>query len=230
MGDGSAFSVLWDMDRNSNLGSDCLMAGGNSEQRRKFRRFLVRKLGEEEAARTLSPKPTPESSIANGNPKRAAIAYLRTTGTVGTFLGIGLTVSSILFWWGTTFLYVGLILWLIDLILERDLTKAAKLIFAGSIGVLILLFTVGIVAYPAPLNLSCNWNPQGAAVTGIVWKPGMSAVVVHVTNPTSRDYDHLDITLWVSEAVVAIKQGTDIPCESVSKDIVTAPREALHRL
>jgi hypothetical protein len=86
-----------------------------------------------------------------------------------------------------------------------------------------ILFTYGIVGFPAPLKLQSNWNPQGAAVNGIDWKAGMSALIVYITNPTDRDYDDLDITLWVSEAIVTVKQGTDIPCEIVSRNVITPP-------
>jgi hypothetical protein len=111
---------------------------------------------------------------------------------------------------------------LIDLVVERDLTEVTKIVFGSVIVAVGLLFTYGVVDFRAPLKLQSNWNPQGAAVNGIDWKSGISALVVYIMNPTDRDYDDLDISLWVSEAIVAIKQGTDIPCEHVSRDIITA--------
>ena len=196
--------------------------GGNSKQRRQYRKLLERKLGEQAAAQILERQPG-QVPPADKRPKHAVLVYLRASGAVGILLGIGLTVSSILFWWGAGFLYAALVIGLIDLVVERGLTEVTKIVFGSVIVAVGLLFTYGIVAFRAPLKLQSNWNPQGAAVNGIDWKSGMSALVVYITNPTDRDYDDLDISLWVSEAIVTVKQGTDIPCEHVSRDVITAP-------
>jgi hypothetical protein len=88
------------------LRSDASMSG-NSKQRRQFRKFLGRTLGKQAAAETLQRNPKPETSDERRH-KHAGLVYLRASGTVGALLGIGLTVSSILFWWGAGFLYAAL--------------------------------------------------------------------------------------------------------------------------
>src|SRR5258708_215780 len=98
--------------------------GGNSAQRRKYRRFLVRTLGEETASQIMDKKTSKRVALSDKRTELAALRYLKASGAIGIVFGVGgLTLSSILFWWGAGFLYGALLVWLIDVTLEPELSK-----------------------------------------------------------------------------------------------------------
>jgi hypothetical protein len=154
-------------------------------------------------------------------PLPLSVKCLRTIGGAGFLFGLAfvLITSPILFWWGTTFLYVAFVAIAIDLHYEPDLRRSPRLRRPGYLVVLVLacLFTWGIVMYPAKLQINSvsfeGLYKDGDSVYGIVWDDEMSDLRVDIYDPTDRDYDRLDLTIATPGGVMIRdqKQITSIP-------------------
>jgi hypothetical protein len=155
-------------------------------------------------------------ALTQGQP-HPIVRYLRGVGVVGILAGGAGIVLGAYFWWAVGFVYLGLTVLLVDSLLEKcgPIIKGALIV-----GVVFLsaTFTVGFVWLDARLDISstsalANY-PEGTDVYGIKWKPHYSELKVGFYNPTSRDYDDLDVLIRpVGVMTIAIAQvGTFPPC------------------
>jgi hypothetical protein len=179
----------------------------------------LERLGEDIAQRVVA------SSVSSiETPHKAPyplLAYLRAIGGGGTILGGAGMILTTFFWWAAVLFYIGLSISLGDVCLERQLGFLTKVIGAGAILVVVTAFSLGIVAFEAPLRVSSFWdngnNFAGSDADGIKWTSDMSRLVVFVGNPTDRDYIDFDFSIFTSEGVAAFSQTSFVPCEHISE-------------
>jgi hypothetical protein len=145
--------------------------------------------------------------------------FFRTLGAASLVLAGAGIISGISFTWSASFIYLGLVILVFDPWIEPSLKpyplwrSLFSLLFLG----VVLTFTFGIVLYPAPLQVvSVSYEGlyrTGDSVYGITWDETMSDLRIDVTNPTSRDYDHLDVvvTLGFPVEIRDQRQITDVP-------------------
>jgi hypothetical protein len=145
--------------------------------------------------------------------------FFRTLGAASLVLGCAGIMSGISFMWYATFIYLGLTILVGDPWIEPSLksypirrTLFSLLFFVGILG-----FTFSIVLFPAPLKVASisyeGLYKAGDSVYGITWDETMSDTRIDISNPTSRDYDHLDVTVTLDFPfeIRDQKQITNIP-------------------
>src|SRR2546430_14356911 len=138
-----------------------------------------------------------------------SIKYFRAIGIIGLLVGLGVSLtSSTLFWWSATFLYAGALFLILDVWFEPKLKNKRLLITA--ILMLLASYTVGIVLYPARLDIEAisfeGQYQSGESVFGIPWTDDFSELRVYISNPTERNFDHLDVDLNLEGGVVIRNQ------------------------
>ena len=65
-------------------------------------------------------------------------------------------------------------------------------------------------------------HPPGTNVAGIPWRSPYSELRLHITNPTARAYEHLDLMLKPDQLVAAITQDGTVPEVSFSPEVEPA--------
>jgi hypothetical protein len=167
--------------------------------------------------------PTPHAAPL---PRRTApgpvIAYLRKLGIGALLLGVAGMIFPAFFWWATGLFFTSAALWSLDVWLEPSLTRTFKGMIQFFIAAVVAVFIHGIVLFPANPKVVSVWAksdyPSGSDINGIRWHQGLSELRVSFTNPTDRDFDDLDISIFTTEAVFQVVQVTSIPCVSVSEE------------
>src|ERR1017187_10524126 len=140
--------------------------------------------------------PSQKITVPPGSSIPSVILWCRTVGA-GSILfgGIGLTAY---FWWAVAFVYSGIALLLVDLRFERFgrqdwLRHAISLVLVAVFAV----FSIGVVFRAAPVTIESYVmnvpHGEGSEFGGIVWNDKLSDLRIWLTNPTSMNYDNLDL-------------------------------------
>lgn len=147
----------------------------------------------------------------------AWIVYSRTIGLASLLVG-GVAVTPAYFWWGVGCIYAGITLLAIDAYYEPWIRKWKILFKAilGAIGIAIYtVFTLTVVWVNAPLNVSpliqSSEYRTGSVISGIPWSSRFSQLHMILENPTSMDYEDVDVLLRPDEAIAGIGQNGNIP-------------------
>jgi hypothetical protein len=156
--------------------------------------------------------------------KRAVITLLRIVGPI--LLGVGAFLMSFgVFWLGIFFLLGALLVVIIDVVLEQNLSRVIKLccVILGMLSILAVYKY--IISPPAPLMMhgasKISDYPDGTDVSGIAWRSGMSELTIYIDNSSSQDISQLSILFQpqlcssrdncYNEVVRAVTQVTNIP-------------------
>ena len=144
---------------------------------------------------------------------------------MGVLLGLAAMMLTEFFWPAVGLIYLSALVALVDLFIEKTISKWAKAIIGLVIISVIGAFSHYIVFfYPTP-DVKCSWfkadYPTGSNIDGLTWRPGLSKVIVTFRNTTQRDYIDLDLSISTNEAVVGIVQKTSIPCMPLQENPVT---------
>jgi hypothetical protein len=195
------------------------MAGGNSHQRA---------MEKATTARTGIPTSEDKTKIHHEESrletkKNPVFLWLAGIGFVSVLLG-GFGVMPFYYWPGAFMCYAGFFLIFLDLFFEPLLKRRYgwKAILSIFILVLVVAFTRGFVWVSAPLDISGSWfksdYPEGSTPiigTNLEWMAGMTELRIDFHNPTSRDFDDVNLYINVNEGVMDIQQSTTVPCSRI---------------
>lgn len=142
------------------------------------------------------------------------VQYIRNTGGGLSVLGLaGILPGPRFYWWGVSFLNLGLLLLLIEALFENWRLRY-RLLVACAWLVLIVLFNLKVVMLPEPIVvqvMAYDGNYQGGEdVYGIKWRKEMSELRLRFSNPTDRNYDNLDINFITDGAIMDVKEMTSL--------------------
>jgi len=107
------------------------------------------------------------------------------------------------FWPGIAVVYVWFAVLIWEICFEPELIKRPvwiQVVGIGIVGVLFDIFTIGVVAARAPIDIysyamrSGNYS-DGTDIGGITWNSHFTALTVAITNSTADDYTDLDLTV-----------------------------------
>ena len=152
------------------------------------------------------------------------LEWLRAAGIGAELFGWGALMLSDLYWPAVCIIFVGFALLALDLLVEPRLTASVWRI-VGALAIAGFAFAFGrwSVWVSAPLEITAFWDDldysPGAEIDGVKWKDGMSRLTIHIKNPSSHDYERLDLNLKMSEAVIALRQETSVPCTQLTTPI-----------
>jgi hypothetical protein len=143
---------------------------------------------------------------------------LRTVGAASLLLGGAGLMTDISFIFSTSFVYLGLLVLIIDPWIEPSLKKVPirwrgipSLIFT----IPLVLFSVFVVFLPSPLEVAARDNagtyPDGEVIGGIEWNPKFSDVRVVFRNSTTHEYRNLDFTVSTGYLIIASAQTSNLP-------------------
>lgn len=128
------------------------------------------------------------------------------------------------FWWGVAVFYLGWLWAFCEWSVDQWPLQRKRIQLVG-FAVLMTVFdvvTIGVVTSPAPVEIMAYTLPttheDGAAVHGIVWDHRLAELWIAISNPTSDDYNDLDVTItsdfWTHQAVIVEGPG----CTSTPAD------------
>ncbi|MEP6936038.1 MAG: hypothetical protein ABI988_19205 [Nitrospirota bacterium] len=128
-----------------------------------------------------------------------AVAYLRSIGAIAFLFGAGGMIQSTYYWWAVAAVYTGLLILVIDLWIERNLTLPWKIIFS------VMLLGVGIggsilYVFPsAPLEIQMIRHrgdfKEGEIIGGIPWTSNYSELRVSFSNGSEEPYTDVDMLI-----------------------------------
>jgi hypothetical protein len=149
--------------------------------------------------------------------ERHPLARIRTVIAPAFILG-GCGVIPFSFPLGVSFVYLGLMVLLLEVVLEPWIVERPFFIPVGLIAVWFLLFdwfTIGFAASRAPIyfsTLATNIDYSSySAPGGIPWRTVFSELDVVVSNPTDANYDNVDVTFRPDKPVAEIGQFSNLP-------------------
>ena len=160
------------------------------------------------AIRPISPPPSSEPDI------HPAAKYLRRIGLGSLFLGVARLIPPSLFWWQSIFIWVAGFAFIGDIWIERW-NMWVKIVASLIILALEASYTIGVVFVPAPIVVSvlgstAEYAPN-TSVAGISWSSKFAEVDISINNPSSFNYEDVDITLRPDRPVADIGQQTAMP-------------------
>ena len=162
------------------------------------------------------PKPK-TSKKSKTDPLPGFVQYVRSAAVASTLL----SVAAMMFLPEFFYMFIGLVyaailIWTADIFYKfrvKGLKAKATVIVVGL--TILSLFTFGFVWIKAPLGLLVQRNVfpyrPGETIAGIKWSEKFNELRITLHNPTSYDYQDLDIVIKVDQPVVDIAQVSKLP-------------------
>lgn len=164
-----------------------------------------------------SPPPPPHTPKKPKYKPPGWIVYSRTLGLASILIG-GFAVTPAYFWWGVGCVYSGITLLATDAYYEpwiREQKPFVKVLLGAVIVTVYSAFTWTTVWINAPLKISAildsNEYQTGSTIYKIPWSSRFSKLHIIFDNPTSMDYESIDILLNPNEPVAGISQESNFP-------------------
>lgn len=215
----------------------------DAQQRKKLTTSILRLLQNPEAEKILRnllslPQSHQELTESDAKSVRVIPYYLIRT-LAGTALAVSAAgaITEMSFTWRAALLFGGLVALAADPWIEPSVRKIHAL-YKGAAScfflVLLAVFLKYVVFLPSPLVITArDYNgdyEDGRKIAGIAWKPKYSDLRVVFSNPTDRDYEHIDVVVGAGMYIADAKPSTNMPGVSVFKtsagpDNVTVPRK-----
>lgn len=126
---------------------------------------------------------------------------------------------SFYFWWAVSCVYIGLLLLLVDLWMERFKQKWVRNLISLILIGIGTAFSIGVVFKKAPMTVDANVitipHFTGSTFGGITWyDPKASDLRVWIRNPSSINYDEVDMVVDTDAYIIGIGQLQGLPkCE-----------------
>ena len=145
--------------------------------------------------------------------------------------GWGSLVLTDMYWPAVTMIFGGFALLVLDLWTEPPLKGnhwryVVTLVIVGAS----CAFGRWFVWVPAPLELTGFWDGTDYREESDIGegkiqipKKSTSRLTLYIHNTSPKDYVDLDFRIWIPEAVITIKQSTEISCEEIADNPVTPP-------
>jgi hypothetical protein len=159
---------------------------------------------------TVEQKPKPPRKK---KPKRhPMLAWIIKAGIASELFGWGGLLISGWFVISTVLIYLGFLLFGIDLWFEPELAPKLgwRIVGTAVIVASAIAFSIGVVFVKAPLLASAEMTdgtyPAGTKIAEILWRPEYTEVDVYIRNPSDRPYDDLDVVMRTNSPIAAIAQ------------------------
>lgn len=164
------------------------------------------------------PEPRREMVKKPESSKSPVLGYLRATGFVSLVLAIGALLIEPYFWWFVVFMYVGLLIALVDCWLEKPL-GGFKYVMSCFFLAVICIFTVGVVWPRFRPDFVAIWNrgdyASGSDIAGMKWQDGWSELRLSISNKYDVEMKDVEMEFLVEEPVADIKLASSLPCSIV---------------
>jgi hypothetical protein len=120
-----------------------------------------------------------------------------------------------MFWPAVLTIYAGFLVLAADALFEPRLNKWWKTSAIIIISVLTCTFSWYFVFFRAPISITAMITdaayPTGTQIAGIYFRPEFTELRLFVKNPSSRNYNNLNLIVQPSAAIAAIAQASNIP-------------------
>ena len=141
------------------------------------------------------------------------LSYIRSGGPAAMALGFAGMLVEEYFWFCVGLCYLGLILSLIDCARNANLGRWRYFLSAVFIFVIVAM-TCGVVIGNVKPTIRAAWlagnYPPGTDVHGILWRNGLSELMVTIANNTEDDIKDVDIELRTDGATVDGKSASPL--------------------